>query len=84
MGEPGEFGVMGLEELMELGGSGIVDDWAHGYLSLHSNPCDARGPTVYGSRSHPRNAGGARAYQRTPEALRHGCAIHVRRNTAKT
>lgn len=34
MGQPREFGVMGLEELMELGGSGIgvVDGCAHGYL----------------------------------------------------
>lgn len=66
MGQPGEFGVMGLEELMELGGSGIVDDCAHGYLSVHSIPCTRVVPLC----TFPGTARGARAGRERTSAPR--------------
>ncbi len=60
MGQPGEFGVMGLEELVELGGSGIgmVDGCAHSYLSLRSRSGACAGRTVYVPSRCPRGAAG--------------------------
>jgi hypothetical protein len=43
VGQTGQFTVMPLEELMELGSGDIVDCCAHGDLSPDSLPCPADG-----------------------------------------
>jgi hypothetical protein len=79
MGEPGEFGVVRLEERTELGGSSIIHDCAHGNLFSAREPC-ALERVVY----VPNSVRGARAYQCAPRKRFDAVRLPVRRNATRT